>query len=305
MSLEIFKNLIGAKTENTETEAVEAEAVEAVFPNPLPEADEYNRRTFESWFTYRVFKSFPSDETKDAWNTARTAQDSAKTAFKAVAPEKASLREYRKEHETVEGIEITDEHLNALGISDRYDGPMVLPVDFSLPAVVAKRLQHGEKAAKMEGRSPAEDMSLTALEGCGPKTAEALIAAGYDTITAVQQTPASKLAEVPGVGLKTASKWSVVEDVVEESEPEPEPEPETEEGATCGKPKKDGKPCGWKIDRSPCPHHSEDSEDESPAPEPVAEAAPEADSKDARAEAVLKMLEAGFTKEEINAVFRD
>jgi N utilization substance protein A len=68
-----------------------------------------------------------------------------------------------------------------------------------------KMAEETEAAETMEAAAAAAD-DLTAIEGVGPKTAEALKAAGYDTIEKVAAMSDEEILAVPGIGEKTAQK---------------------------------------------------------------------------------------------------
>ncbi len=65
----------------------------------------------------------------------------------------------------------------------------------------------GEEAQKSaEGDASATDDSIESLEGVGPKTAEALKAAGFQTIQDLRNAPIEDLKSVKGIGAKTLEK---------------------------------------------------------------------------------------------------
>jgi transcription termination/antitermination protein NusA len=56
------------------------------------------------------------------------------------------------------------------------------------------------------GDEPTGPTSLTSIEGVGPKTAEDLIQAGYDTVEKIAAMSDEEILAVPGIGEKTAQK---------------------------------------------------------------------------------------------------
>jgi N utilization substance protein A len=68
-----------------------------------------------------------------------------------------------------------------------------------------KMAEETEAAETMEAQAAA-DNDLTAIEGVGAKTAEALRQAGYDTIEKVAAMSDEDILAVPGIGEKTAQK---------------------------------------------------------------------------------------------------
>ena len=62
-----------------------------------------------------------------------------------------------------------------------------------------------ETQAAGEAAAPA-GADLTAIDGVGEKTAEALKEAGYDTVEKIAAMSDEEILAVPGVGAKTAQK---------------------------------------------------------------------------------------------------
>lgn len=95
-------------------------------------------------------------------------------------------------------------------------------------------------------------------------------------------------------GIEAPAVWDDGDAPEPESEPEPAADADEE---ICGAETKAGNPCGWKVSRSPCPHHSDDD------PEPEADTSSDGDDLgglDAEKLATVnKMLDAGFSKDEI------
>ncbi|MBI3333133.1 MAG: transcription termination/antitermination protein NusA [Candidatus Omnitrophica bacterium] len=92
----------------------------------------------------------------------------------------------------------------------------VMVEDDQLSLAIGKRGQNVRLASRLTGldidiRSRSQLAALTKvsiadLEGVGPKLAEALKEAGYETIAAIAQASVERLTEVKGVGEKTAKK---------------------------------------------------------------------------------------------------
>ena len=322
MSANIAGIPVAESKNNTESEPREAEAN---FPEPLPEADEYNRRVLAKWLNYRLFKAYKTDGIKLQWRRSQIESDEAKEAFNQAKPStNVSLSDYRKEHETTEGLPVTADGLRTLGITDEYDGPLYLPEDFTLPADLQRKLGYRESVENGSGRSDSEEFDLVGhFEGCGKVTADRLIAAGFGTVSKVESANPAELAEIKGVSPAKASKWSTVEAEAVESEPEAT-ESDNDEPTYCGSTStKSGKPCKWNIANSPCKHHDdglklEDVEDEAnggfefdslesgvkkaveSAPDTIEKSEPSLDSIDSdKLEKVMKLLDAGFSKDEI------
>ncbi len=71
----------------------------------------------------------------------------------------------------------------------------------------ASRELGGEPAVKEEAvEASAEGTPISELDGVGPKTAKALMAAGYDTVEKIKGLTAEDLTKVEGIGPKTAEK---------------------------------------------------------------------------------------------------
>jgi predicted flap endonuclease-1-like 5' DNA nuclease len=64
--------------------------------------------------------------------------------------------------------------------------------------------------AEAAGTTPGDDAEpasdLTIIEGVGPKTAEQLIEAGYDTVEKIAAMSDEEILAIPGIGEKTAQK---------------------------------------------------------------------------------------------------
>jgi predicted flap endonuclease-1-like 5' DNA nuclease len=69
----------------------------------------------------------------------------------------------------------------------------------------AAETMEAQAAAAAEGDEPAGS-SLTSIEGVGPKTAEQLRQAGYDTVEKIAAMSDEEILAVPGIGEKTAQK---------------------------------------------------------------------------------------------------
>ncbi len=70
-----------------------------------------------------------------------------------------------------------------------------------LDGLTVEAAQEGSQEA-----SPAADSSIESLDGVGPKTAEALKAAGFQTVDDLRNAPIENLKSVKGVGAKTLEK---------------------------------------------------------------------------------------------------
>jgi predicted flap endonuclease-1-like 5' DNA nuclease len=69
----------------------------------------------------------------------------------------------------------------------------------------AAETMEAQAAAAAAGDEPAGS-SLTSIEGVGPKTAEQLMQAGYDTVEKIAAMSDEEILAVPGIGEKTAQK---------------------------------------------------------------------------------------------------
>jgi DNA repair protein RadA len=69
----------------------------------------------------------------------------------------------------------------------------------------AAETMEAQAAAAAAGDEPAGS-SLTSIEGVGPKTAEQLRQAGYDTVEKIAAMSDEEILAVPGIGEKTAQK---------------------------------------------------------------------------------------------------
>jgi len=80
-------------------------------------------------------------------------------------------------------------------------------IEAAIAAETKKMAEENEAAESMEAAAAAETASgLTSIEGVGPKTAEQLIEAGYDTIEKIAAMSDAEILAVPGIGEKTAAK---------------------------------------------------------------------------------------------------
>jgi N utilization substance protein A len=84
--------------------------------------------------------------------------------------------------------------------------------DQEIEAAIAKETrkmaEESEAAENMEAEAAEAEAAsgLTSIEGVGPKTAEQLIQAGYDTIEKIAAMSDEEILAVPGIGEKTAQK---------------------------------------------------------------------------------------------------
>jgi transcription antitermination factor NusA-like protein len=69
----------------------------------------------------------------------------------------------------------------------------------------AAETMEAQAAAAAAGDEPAGSI-LTSIEGVGPKTAEQLMEAGYDTVEKIAAMSDEEILAVPGIGEKTAQK---------------------------------------------------------------------------------------------------
>ena len=80
-------------------------------------------------------------------------------------------------------------------------------IEAAIAEETRKMAEETEAAESMEAAAAAETVTgLTSIEGVGPKTAEQLIEAGYDTISKVAAMSDADILAVPGIGEKTAAK---------------------------------------------------------------------------------------------------
>lgn len=80
-------------------------------------------------------------------------------------------------------------------------------IEAAIAEETRKMAEETEAAQDMESGASGEAASeLTTIEGVGPKTAEQLIQAGYDTIAKIAAMSDQEILAVPGIGEKTAAK---------------------------------------------------------------------------------------------------
>jgi N utilization substance protein A len=81
-------------------------------------------------------------------------------------------------------------------------------IEAAIAEETRKMAEETEAAESMEAEAAQAEAGagLTSLEGVGPKTAEQLIEAGYDTIEKVAAMSDEEILAVPGIGEKTAQK---------------------------------------------------------------------------------------------------
>ena len=76
----------------------------------------------------------------------------------------------------------------------------------SKEAIAAASRELGGEPEPARQEEPSNARPISELEGVGPKTEKALIAAGYDTIEKIKALGVEDLVKVDGIGQKTAEK---------------------------------------------------------------------------------------------------
>jgi len=108
---------------------------------------------------------------------------------------------------------------NALGLPENSDVKLnkkelaaeILVSDDQLSIVIGKKGQNVRLASKLTGwrleiRPMSQRVPIDSLEGVGPKTAEILKKAGFNSIKDLLKTNAEELVKIEGIGQKTAEK---------------------------------------------------------------------------------------------------
>ncbi len=134
-----------------------------------------------------------------------------KSIVRELGGEKIDIIRYSEDVETYIKNAMAPAELKKITLNPERQSAEILVEDDQLSLAIGKKGQNVRLASKLIGweldvRSTSQKVALSALDGVGEKTEQILNGAGILALKDLLKKTAEELAEIPGIGLKTAEK---------------------------------------------------------------------------------------------------